>query len=89
MHHACGVPLEDVCLERAFPTPGRPSVAQTFEYMQWLVDERSVGPRSRQIALHGIMQSAKFLFHKTSKINPHIGNTNGRMICVQPPLPFI
>lgn len=73
MHHAYGVPFEDISLDRAFPTPERASVAKTFDYMQWLIDERSVGARSRQIALHGIMQGAKFLFHSMSKVNPHAG----------------
>ena len=40
-----------VCLEKALPSPKRAGVAQTFDYMQWLVTERTLGVRSQQAAL--------------------------------------
>ena len=53
-----GSPLEvppphppQVCLEKALPSPKRAGVAQTFDYMQWLVTERTLGVRSQQAAL--------------------------------------
>jgi hypothetical protein len=51
-----------------FPTKERSGVALTFDYLQWLVTERSLGIRTQQLALNAIQQGAKFLFHEHSKV---------------------
>ncbi|GAX85549.1 hypothetical protein CEUSTIGMA_g12964.t1 [Chlamydomonas eustigma] len=74
LHYTKRVPLEEVCLERIFPTKERNGVALTFDYLQWLTVERSLGIRTQQLALHAILQGAKFLFHEHSKVRVFQGD---------------
>lgn len=69
-----GVPLEEVSLRHAIPTPERQGVAVAFEYLQWLHDVRGVNVRTKGLVIRSIMASCKFLYHVQSTARPGEGD---------------
>ena len=67
MHGVKGVPLDALTLRCLVPSTDNSAVALTFEYCQWLVNERGVNVRTELLALRSILFLTKFLYHSQSK----------------------
>jgi hypothetical protein len=68
LHRERTVPLEKLSLRALLPSSKREGVALTFEYVQWLIRERSIAVSTQLIVLRSFMHCAKFLYHNESRI---------------------
>lgn len=74
LHLERGVPLMELSLRTAFPSPERQAARTAFDHMRWLVRERGVTARTELLALRTMVNVAKFLFQEHSQANPNRGD---------------
>ena len=68
LHRVRGVPLEELSLMSLVPSNDRNGVAAAFDYVQWLVNERSINVRTELLVLRSVLFAAKFLYHDESAV---------------------
>lgn len=68
LHNTKGVPLDDLSLKTAMPSPKRDALILPYEYLQWLADVRGVSIKTELIGLRALSALAKYLYHHESKV---------------------
>ncbi|KAL6061376.1 Integrase-like, catalytic core [Balamuthia mandrillaris] len=66
--------VKELSLRKIFPNSSRESVSLSFDYLQWLADERQCTATTEAKVLHSLIAVAKFLFWKESKADPSEGD---------------
>jgi hypothetical protein len=74
MHTVRGVPLDQLSLKTLIPSTERKAVGLSFEYCQWMVNERGVNVRTELLALRSILFAAKFVYHDQSNVMLNSGD---------------